>query len=179
MPPSSSPSLPPSLCAVALLTALAGCGAGSATTPATSPPAAALEFGADYRSSYRKVTAEPFLSTAHSGIWVDVYVNELGADAYAQGKPVPVGTIIVKEGWQDDGGRPSTRPAPLFVMRREPDGTTPPERAGWTYAMWAQKPEGTVYLRGDDAGLERCWSECHGSYPQGLGGLTPSSIVPR
>ncbi|MEZ4361929.1 MAG: cytochrome P460 family protein [Kofleriaceae bacterium] len=170
---------PLALAASALLLALPACGAP--TAPSASSPTAGLAplgIGGDYRS-YRKVTTEPFLSDAHGGLWVDVYVNELGADAYVKGADVPVGTIVVKEGWLAEDGRPSTKPGPVFVMRLEPPGTTPPERAGWYYALWGPTPGGPVYWQGDDPHLADCWNKCHNTYRQGLGGLTPSSLVPR
>src|SRR4051812_34238581 len=64
-----------------------------------------LEVGADY-ARYRKVTDKPFQSLDHGNRWVDVYVNAVGAGAYLSGAPVPIGTIVVKTSWQDDGGRP-------------------------------------------------------------------------
>jgi Cytochrome P460 len=169
---------------------IAGCKAESALSPLAPGSAQAsaqiadderfgpLTIGADYRS-YRKLTAAPFLSAAHGDRWVDVYVNELGADAYLQGTPVPVGTIVVKESWEDSAGAPSITAGPVFVMRREPPGSTPPEREDWYYAMWWDKPGEPVYLRGNSPKVAFCWEQCHALYYQGLGGLTPSSVLPR
>ena len=140
-----------------------------------------LEVGADY-ASFRKVSSEPFLSSAHGGRWVEVYVNAIGADAYVRGTAVPDGTIVVKTSWQDDHGHASAVPGPIFVMRKDHDGSAP-ERGDWYYAIHWAKPTadqgGPIYWRGDSPKVEYCYLSCHTLYDRGLGGLTPSSLVPR
>jgi len=143
-----------------------------------------LEVGADYLG-YRKLTDKPFQSLDHGNRWVDVYVNQVGADAYLSGAPVPVGTIIVKTSWQNDQGRPSDVAGPLFIMEKRAAGYAP-EHDDWYYAIhWANPPAsearklgGPIYWRGKSKRAAYCW-ECHELYDRKLGGLTPSSQLPR
>jgi hypothetical protein len=143
-----------------------------------------LEVGADYLA-YRKVTDKPFQSLDHGNRWVDVYVNAIGAAAYLSGAPVPVGTIVVKTSWQNADGHPTDVAGPLFVMEKRAPGYDPP-RDDWYYAIrWAEPPPaerarfgGPFYWRGKSARIAYCW-ECHDGYDRRLGGLTPSSQLPR
>jgi hypothetical protein len=143
-----------------------------------------LEVGADYEH-YQKVTDKPFQSLDHGNRWVDVYVNQIGAAAYLSGAPVPVGTIVVKTSWQNDHGRPSDVAGPLFVMEKRAAGYAP-EHDDWYFAIhWANPPPaeakklgGPIYWRGKSQRAAYCW-ECHDLYDRRLGGLTPSSQLPR
>ena len=143
-----------------------------------------LDVGADF-ATYRKLTRRPFLSRVHGNRWVDVYVNERGADAYLSGAPIPVGTIIVKRSWQDDDGRPSTVAGPIYVMEKRAPGYFP-AHDDWFYGIhWAAPPPdearrygGPIYWRGKSPRAAYCW-DCHDDYDRGLGGLVPSSVVPR
>jgi hypothetical protein len=136
-----------------------------------------LEVGADYRS-YRKLTPEPFLSRVHGNRWVEVWVSEAGADAYLDGGAIPVGTVVVKASWSNEGGRPGA-PGPIFVMRKEAPGYAP-EHEDWYHAIhWAEPDEGApLYWRGRSPKVAYCY-DCHDSYDRGLGGLTPSSLLLR
>jgi len=178
-----------------LLAALAvntACG-GAATTnpdPARTPAAvdedhyAPLDVGADY-ATYRKLTDHPFRSLDHGSRWVDVYVNTVGAAAYLSGAPIPVGTIIVKTSWQDDGGAPSSVAGPIFVMAKRPRGYSPAHH-DWYFAIhWAKPPPaeaakfgGPIYWRGRSPRAAYCW-ECHDLYDRQLGGLVSSTLLPR
>ncbi|MCE9575557.1 MAG: cytochrome P460 family protein [Deltaproteobacteria bacterium] len=143
-----------------------------------------LEVGADYLT-YRKLTPEPFLSKVHGNRWVDVYVNEVGADAYLNNGEIPDGTIVVKTSWQDDDGAPSRVAGPIYIMQKRPVATSP-EHDGWYFAIhWADPPPedrkrfgGPIYWRGSSPRAAFCW-ECHDSYDRSLGGLVPSSVLPR
>ena len=177
------------------LLVLAACGARTPTpTPAPTPadhPATddsrfgPLEIGADYLS-YRKVTSEPFLSRVHGGRWVDVWVTPAAADAYVDGGDIPVGTVVVKDSWEDDGaGHPSKVRGPIYVMKKQAPGYAP-DHEDWYFAIhWAEPtPDaratlgGPIYWRGRSPKVAYCY-ECHDSYDRDLGGLTPSSILPR
>ena len=162
------------------------CGGGAAAAAGTRPDErfGPLEVGADYLG-YRKVTDAPFRSLDHGNRWVDVYVNERGAAAYLSGAPVPVGTIVVKTSWLDAGGKPGPVAGPLFVMEKRAPGYAP-ARDDWYYAIrWEQPPPaeaarfgGPFYWRGGSPRVAYCW-ECHDLYDRRLGGLTPSSLLPR
>jgi hypothetical protein len=177
-----------------LLVLTAACGSSPSRSsrpvaaPAATPPAPAaraenrfgpLEVGAEYLG-YRKVSSEPFLSRAHSNRWVEVYVDEGGADAYVVGDPVPVGTTVVKTSWLDQSGRPGPVAGPIWVMRKEPAGYDL-DHGDWYFAVhWAKPTRGApVYWRGKTPEIAFCAIECHDSYDDSLGGLTPSSLVPR
>jgi hypothetical protein len=146
---------------------------------------APLDVGADY-ATYRRLTEKPFLSRVHGNRWVDVYVNEIGADAYLSGAPIPVGTKIVKTSWQqDDDGGPSKIAGPIYVMEKRAPGYFP-DHEDWYFAIhWAAPPPadaakygGPIYWRGKSPRAAYCW-ECHDSYDRSLGGLVPSSVLPR
>jgi hypothetical protein len=155
--------------------------AAAAPTPSGFP---ALGIGGDYLR-YRKLTPAPFLSKVHGNRWVDVYVNELGADAYLDGGPIPVGTTIVKASWEGKDGAPSTVAGPTYVMRKEKPGYAP-DHDDWYFAIyWAEPtPEqraklgGPIYWQGASPKVAYCYA-CHDSYDRDLGGLTPSSLLDR
>jgi hypothetical protein len=140
----------------------------------------ALGIGADY-AGYQKLTAAPFLSRVHGDRWVDVYVNAIGADAYLRGDPIPIGTTIVKASWENIDGAPSTMPGPTFVMQKRA-----PDQGDWSFAVyWPAPPAmmaamigGPVYWRGASPRVGYC-RDCHDSYDRGVGGLVPTSVLPR
>ncbi|HWO26760.1 MAG TPA: cytochrome P460 family protein [Kofleriaceae bacterium] len=143
-----------------------------------------LEVGADY-ASYRRVTDEMFRSLVHGNRWVHVYVNEIGADAYLDSADIPIGTIVVKTSVQNVDGRPSDIEGPIFVMEKRAKGYAP-EHGDWWYAIhWANPPAaeaakfgGPIYWRGRSQRAAYCW-KCHDDYANSLGGLVPSSLLPR
>jgi hypothetical protein len=172
---------------LAVLALVAGCGSAPPPQPRAGGGDAfgPLEVGADYRS-FRRLTDKPFNSLDHGSRWVDVYVNELGAEAYlSESDAIPVGTIIVKESWLDAGGAPSDVPGPLYVMEKRAPGYAP-DHDDWWYAIhWEQPPAdeaakfgGPIYWRGTSRKVAYCWG-CHDNYARGLGGLVPSSLLPR
>ena len=174
----------------ALALALSACGGAPTAAPAPAKPAAdestfgPLEVGADY-ASYRKVTDAPFRSLDHGNRFVDVYVNEVGAAAYLSEAAIPVGTIVVKPSWQNVDGQKSDIPGPIFVMEKRAAGYDP-EHDDWWYAIhWADPPPedakkfgGPIYWRGKSPRVAYCY-RCHDDYDRSLGGLVPSSVLPR
>lgn len=173
------------------LAACAAPAAAPASPPASPPPTGdpestfgPLEVGADYRR-YQKVTDKPFQSLDHGNRWVDVYVNAVGVRPYLSGAPMPIGSIVVKTSWQDAGGAPSAIEGPIFIMEKRAPGYAP-EHDDWYFAIhWASPPPaerakfgGPVYWRGKSPRAAYCW-ECHDLYDRRLGGLTPSSQLPR
>lgn len=142
-----------------------------------------LTVGRDYLS-YRKFTPQPFLSRAHGNRWVDVYVSAVGAEVYETGAEVPVGTIVVKTSWVDEGGAPSQVAGPIFVMEKRAPGYFP-EHGDWYYAIHWEKPTGSfakggpIYWQGKSPRVAYCYDGCHDNYERGLGGLLPSSLLPR
>lgn len=157
-----------------------GAGGGAADESAFGP----LEIGADHES-YRRVTDEPFLSLDHGNRWVHVYVNEVGAQPYLDGGDIPVGTVVVKTSVQTVDGKPSDLAGPIFVMEKRAPGYAPAHGDWWYAIHWAEPPPderakygGPVYWRGRSPRVAYCW-ECHDDYVNGLGGLVPSSLLPR
>jgi len=158
--------------------------AGAARQAAGEETFGPLEVGASYET-FRRVTTDPFRSLDHGNRWVHVYVNELGAEAYLSGGDIPIGTIVVKTSVQSVDGRPSDVPGPIFVMEKRAPGYAP-EHDDWWYAIhWASPPPeearklgGPIYWRGRSPRVAYCW-RCHDDYANSLGGLVPSSLLPR
>lgn len=163
-----------------------GVGSGAGGAAAAEDAFGPLEVGADY-AQYRRLTEEPFRSLVHGNRWVHVYVNEIGAEAYLAGGggDIPVGTVVVKTSVQNIDGRPSDIEGPIFVMEKRAPGYAP-EHGDWWYAIhWAKPPPdavkkfgGPFYWRGHSKRVAYCW-ECHDDYVNSLGGLVPSSLLPR
>ena len=173
---------------LALVIGLSSCGGAPApATPAPKPDESRfgpLEVGADY-ASFTKVTDAPFRSLDHGNRFVDVYVNEVGAAAYLGEGDIPVGTIVVKPSFQNVDGQKSDIAGPIFVMEKRAKGYDP-DHADWWYAIhWAEPPAedakkfgGPIYWRGKSPRVAYCWG-CHDDYGRSLGGLVPSSVLPR
>lgn len=158
--------------------------AGSAGAAAREDGFGPLEVGADY-ASYRRVTDEMFRSLDHGNRWVHVYVNEIGAEPYLAGGAIPVGTIIVKTSVQAVDDRPSDIEGPIFVMEKRAKGYAPAQDDWWYAIHWAHPPAaeaarfgGPFYWRGRSPRVAYCW-KCHDDYVNSLGGLIPSSLLPR
>lgn len=142
-----------------------------------------LETGSDYLT-YTRVTDAPFLSTVHGNRWVHVYVTPSAAQAYLAGEPMPVGAVVVKTSFENDGGKPSAVAGPLFIMQKRAPGYDP-DHDDWYYAIhWANPPAamrkqfGAMYWRGKSPKVAYCW-ECNDGYDRSLGGLTPTSLLER
>jgi hypothetical protein len=170
----------------------AACGGQSSSAPApkggeakAAPAAdphtqyAPLEAGADYES-YVKMTKAPYFSSDHGKRFVEIYVNDVGAEAYKDDDAAfPVGTIIVKTSWEADaeGKNPTDVAGPIFVMEKKEAGFDD-EHENWWYAMhWESIPEGKwqdrmktdkVYWRTPSKRVKYCW-ECHENYDREVG----------
>jgi len=166
-----------------LVLLVAACGSGTPrdTTTVAKPAAVASSatmpadaVGAGYLS-YRKVTDQPYRSRVHGDRMVDVYVSPGGEQAYLGDGEIPVGTVVVKAA--TDGA--------IFVMEKRASGFAP-DHLDWYYALhWLSPPPeqkarfgDAVDWRSPSPRVSYCW-ECHDDYDRGLGGLTPSSILPR
>lgn len=134
-----------------------------------------LEVGADY-ASYTKVSTEPFASPTHGNRFVEVYVNDIGLDAYQHGGEIPVGAVIVKTSFErGEDDQPSDVAGPIFVMEKRAAGFSA-AHDDWYYAMhwadppakWQQRLGGPVYWRSPSTKVDYCW-RCHESYDRKLG----------
>jgi hypothetical protein len=171
---------------------LIGCGGGAKAVenPPMEKPAVTdgeavfgpLEVGADWQT-YKQMNSSPVLSKTHGGRFVDTWVNEVGAAAYQGEADIPVGSVVVKTSWENDGGKPSTVPGPIFVMRKMEPGYAP-DHGDWYYAIhWAEpvgeqqaKLGGPIYWRGKSKKVDYCWT-CHDNYDRELGGVPPDHQV--
>lgn len=137
---------------------------------------APLEVGADY-ASWPKLNSQPVLSKTHGKRFVDTYVNDVGREAYQNDDAeIPVGTVIVKTSWENEGGEPSEVAGPTFVMERRAGEDGEPT---WWYALhWEKVPEKwqkamggeQAYWRTPSAKVDYC-SGCHDNFPRELGGI--------
>ena len=187
-----APPLLAALTATASLGASLGasaCGSSPPHTTGTAPAAAdeafgPLEVGAD-SATYRRLTTDRFRSLVHGNRFVHVYANEVGADAYLAGGDIPVGTILVKESVENVDGQPSDIPGPLYIMQKRAKGYAPAHDDWWYAIYWATPPAadrqqfgGPIYWRGASPRVNYCW-KCHDDYVNSVGGLVPSSLLPR
>ena len=130
-----------------------------------------------WKTSFTNVSPGPWISKPHGKRFVEIYVNELGLEAYKTlGAPIPVGTIVVKPSWENVDGVPGP-PGPLFVMERMPEGFAP-DSEDWFYAFqwadppakWADKIGKNVDWRSPSEKIEYC-ADCHDILDRGLGML--------
>ena len=124
----------------------------------------------DYRKDLVKMNSKPWNSRTHGHRWVNTYVSKEGAAVYKNGGALLEGSLVVKESFQDEGGKPSGTSGPLYVMRKGKEADSP-ETHGWQYALsWDQpapgNPEGiqmpVKWLPGDPH-LASC-VKCHNHF---------------
>lgn len=94
---------------------------------------------------WKKVNAEPVKSAAHGNTLVFTYVNKTAEGPAMKGQfPFPAGAALVKEAFEDQGGKPGAR-GNVFVMEKRKKGYDP-ANADWHYAVVA--PDGRVAMTG-------------------------------
>ncbi len=129
---------------------LAGC------TDDQDPAGAAMLWNRIHTENYRSWTRAPGYpgrrdsDTLHSD-QVEIYVNAVVADALAAGRPLtswPVGSLIVKDGWDSDGL------ALVAAMERR--------STGWYWAEW--RPTGSSAY----SGAPSICIDCHASGQDGV-----------
>lgn len=98
-----------------------------------------LEAARDYRHSLVKMNSKPWNSRTHGHRWVNTYVSKEAADAYKNSNPLPEGSLVVKESFEDLNGKISDVPGPLYVMRKGKAADSP-STGGWQYALAWEKP---------------------------------------
>ncbi|MEL7468832.1 MAG: cytochrome P460 family protein [Pseudomonadota bacterium] len=82
---------------------------------------------------WKLVTTAPLVSATHGKMFVNHYVNDLGADLYTKwedmdGAKFPVGTIFAKESFRISKGE--VKRGPLFLMEKVAADAAPD---GWVY----------------------------------------------
>ncbi len=145
------------------------------------PPAAdyrPLDVGADYKS-WTKMSKAPFLSKTHGGRYVEVYVNDIGLDAFkSDSAAFPVGTIIVKTSWETKDGKVTDIAGPIFVMEKKERGFSRKDEDWWFGLHWEKVPRqwqsrmkaSSVYWQSPSQEVEYCGS-CHRALDRGIGGV--------
>jgi hypothetical protein len=95
---------------------------------------------------------------------------------------LPVGSIVVKESFEDGGGHPDlNQPGPVFVMERRADGYAADRGNYWYAIQWAH-PTGSharlangqalppIYWRGRSPRVQYC-EDCHNAFDNRMGGV--------
>ncbi|MFQ5896237.1 MAG: cytochrome P460 family protein [Nitrospinota bacterium] len=84
--------------------------------------------------SWKRVTPKHIFSESHGKRWILTYVNKVAEEAAAKEKfPFPPGSVIVKDSFRNQGGKPGQREF-LFVMKKEDPGSQP-EAGDWYWAI--------------------------------------------
>ncbi len=93
----------------------------------------------NFHENLVKMNIRPWNSRAHGHRWVNTYVSPDAVEAYKRSDPLPVGSVVVKESFEDDNGQPSGTLGPLYVMKKGAV-TDSPRTRGWLYAFKWDKP---------------------------------------
>ena len=109
-------------------------------------------------------------SRTHGHRWVNTYVSKEAVKAYQNSDPMPGGAWVVKESFEDAGGKPSAVPGPLYVMRKG-KASDSPSTGGWQFALQWDKPvagnpegiQGPVRWLPGDPHLSTCL-KCHSHF---------------
>jgi len=120
----------------------------------------------DY-ASLEPVEAAPIRSPAHGNRWRRIWVTASGIDAYKAGEPLPPGAYAVMTTFEDEKGKASHEPGPIYMKETKADKTT-------AFAFyWPRVPEAlrkdvggqdSVYWRSPDPKLIACLG-CHEKGP--------------
>ena len=137
-----------------------------------------LEHGSDYKS-WTKLNKEAFRSPTHGKRFVNVYVNDIGLEAFkSEDMPFPEGSIVVKDSWEAKDGQPSDVAGPIFVMHKRAKGYDA-ENEDWWFALhwenvpanWQKRVGGKqVYWRSPSKKVNYCGG-CHQNYDRAIGGV--------
>jgi uncharacterized membrane protein len=117
-----------------------------------------------------KMNTRPWNSRAHGRRWINTYVSKESVKDYKNTNPLPIGSLVVLETFEDENNQPSSVPGPLYLMKKGPLADSPRTK-GWLYALrWdhpvANNPErikeAVEWLPGD-AHLNACL-KCHSRF---------------
>jgi len=153
--------------------------APSAEVPPPSPSGDLLSQTQNYRTHLVKMNSRPWNSRTHGHRWVNTYVSKEAVEAYEKSDPLPEGTQVVKESFENAGGKASGQSGPLYVMVKNSSAATR-STGGWQYALVWEKPvphnpeniqEAVRWLPGDPH-LNSC-VKCHNHFKLGdyMGGI--------
>ena len=143
---------------------------GSATASSTGEASDLFDSLGNYHATLVKVNIRPWNSRDHGHRWVNTYVSSQAVEAYKHSDPLPVGSWVVKESFEDDNGQPSGTLGPLYVMKKGPTADSP-RTHGWLYALKWDKPapnnpeklKDTVKWLPGDGHLASC-IKCHSHF---------------
>lgn len=140
----------------------------------------------DYRRSLFQMNARSWNSRTHGHRWVNTFVSKEAVSAYKNSNPLPEGTWVVKESFEDEGGKASQTPGPLYVMHKGKVSDSP-ETGGWQYALRWDKPvtgnpediQGPVTWLPGDPNLSSC-IRCHNHFKDDdyMGGVPSDAANP-
>lgn len=124
----------------------------------------------NFKTDLVQMNSKMWFSKAHGKRWVNTYVSKEAVEAYKNSDPLPEGTMIFKDSFEDAGGKPSNVPGPVWVKVKERI-TDSPASGGWLFGLkWDQpvpnNPEsisGPVTWLPGDAHLSYCL-ECHSHF---------------
>lgn len=121
----------------------------------------------DYKS-WTKLTKTPntgdptgFLSNKHGGgkAYRDVYVNDVGAEAYqSESYPLPAGTIVVKEAYGNKKKYDAQGKAVVTIMVKLSDAEGSADTGNWQWFMGAS---GSKSGKGMDTRWGKFCASCH------------------
>ena len=135
--------------------------------PVAAPPPQDPEADAPLRAlDYARLEPahlEPVKSPPHGNRWIRAWVTPSAGEAYAAGRPLPTGAMVVLSSTEDRWGRPGYDSGPLYILESLAGGRTA------LAFYWARVPEARrgetggadhAYWRGADPALRACL-DCH------------------
>lgn len=113
-----------------------------AAASAAPAPDSVWERVQDYQKKLVLMNASTWNSRTHGHRWVNTYVSPEAAKAYQNSDTLPEGALVVKESFEDEDGKPSEVPGPLYVMEKGKKADSP-RTGGWRFALkWDNPVEG-------------------------------------
>lgn len=105
-----------------------------------------LDQASGYREKLVRMNSKTWNSRTHGHRWVNTFVSKEAVAAYRASRSLPEGTVVVKESFEDQRGKPSPVPGPLYVMVKSEGAAA---ANGWLYALSWDKP-----VKGNPEGIQ-------------------------
>jgi len=152
----------------------------------SAPASDLIRLAGGYRQNLVKMNSKPWNSRTHGHRWVNTYVSKEAVETYKNSNPLPEGSLVVKESFEDRNGKASDVPGPLYVMQKGKVSDSP-ETGGWRYALSWENPvlgnvekisEPVTWLSGDPH-LNSC-VKCHNHFKAAdyVGGVPEGDEAP-
>ncbi len=116
------------------------------------PPAYADSLG-DYRKRWERLTGFEY-SGLHWNQFIMVYTNNL-----PRYQPYPVGTVVLKENFLAEGGKPTQATTVTAMIKQSPGYA--PQAGDWEYLQFDAAGRIIVAGRGDDPAIRALCADCH------------------